>query len=163
VYFVDTSALVKFYLPEQGSDTVQEAFRRLDGSLSISELIALETLSAFTKKRRAREIAGAVYVRARDDLLNDLRTRLYLLPIPESAFAGALGMCHTYQSRGVGGNDFLHLATAEYLQSLIPEETVSIMCSDRRLVTLARERGFDVFDPESDDLNDLLPPALHLQ
>lgn len=163
MYFVDTSALVKFYLPEKGSNTVQEAFRRLDGSLSLSELVALETLGVFTRKRRAKEIAGAVYVQARNDLLNDLRTRFYTVPVHEDAFAEALGMSHTFRNRGVGCNDFLHLATAGYLQTLLPEETIALMCSDRRLKDLAIERGFDVFDPERDDLGELLPLALHLQ
>lgn len=163
MYLVDTSALVKLYLPEPGSDTVQEAFRRLDGSLSISELVALETMSVFTKKRRRKEIAGQVYVQARNDLLNDLRTRFYTVPIHEDAFAEALGMSHTFRNRSVGGNDFLHVAAAAYLQTLLPEETISFMCSDRPLRTLAAERGVDVFDPERDDIADLLPPALHLQ
>jgi predicted nucleic acid-binding protein len=65
VYFVETSALVKAYVTEPGSETVTEAFARLRGSLYTSELVAIETLGALTKLRRSRAITRSAYRKSR--------------------------------------------------------------------------------------------------
>jgi hypothetical protein len=155
VYFVDTSALLKRYVEEAGTQTVRRAFHRFHGSLSTSELALLEALSALARRRRKDEISGPQYTQARDDLLSDIGTRLHVAPLPDGHFAAVVVMIHAYRGRRVGCNDFLHLAAAEHLRTANPDETVSFMCSDGALGTLAAERGFPVFDPETSDPDDL--------
>jgi len=152
VYFIDTSALIKQYVDEPGSDVVREAFRRQEGNLSTSELVLLEASSALTKMRRAQAITGSAYVEARANLLRDLHPRLLVVPAAEDAFDGVVEMIHTFRDRSVGCNDLLHLLAAERLQVADPEARVTFICADGPLGTLAAERGFPVLDPESDSV-----------
>lgn len=158
MYFVDTSALVKAYVRETGTETVQDALRLLDGSVCISSIVAIETAAALARLRRTRQIRLKTYRQARSDLLNHCRTRFYVVHPPAHVADATLGLVDSYHERSAGGADLLHVATAEYLQSLIAE-TVSLICCDTALQKIAKERGFRIFDPLSDSLSDLLPPA----
>lgn len=160
MYFIDSSALIKAYITERGTETVQAALRRLDGSVSISSIVALETAAALSRLLRRGEIRQKTYRQAREDFLNHCRTKFYVVHPPELVMADALVMIDTYRARNPGGSDLLHVATAEYMQGLVAGESVAFMCCDTRLQTIAKERGSDVFDPTRDPLNNLLPPSL---
>ncbi len=97
------------------------------------------------------------YVRARDRFLNHCETQFHIVHPPESVVSATLGMIDNYRLRNPGGSDLLHLATAEYVQRLFPGRTISFMCCDLGLRSVAEERGFDVFDPLRDPLSALLP------
>jgi len=56
VYFFDTSALLKRYHSELGTEIVDSAFEEKDATRIISDLSVIEFYSAFTKKVRTREI-----------------------------------------------------------------------------------------------------------
>ncbi|HWK89422.1 MAG TPA: type II toxin-antitoxin system VapC family toxin [Longimicrobium sp.] len=155
MYFVDTSALLKVYLEEDGSRTVREAVRLLDGSVFVSDFVALELLSVLTRKRRGGNITQREYAGLYQPLQFDLSHTLNVVPVQPSVIAIAQGYVHVYREHASGGVDLVHLATAEHLQGLYPAETVRFMCSDHALRTVAQARGFDVFDPQVDALADL--------
>jgi hypothetical protein len=67
----------------------------------------------------------------------------------------ALRMIDKYHARSAGGFDLLHIATAEYIRTLLPRGKLSFMCCDQSLRSVAEERGFTVFDPERDPLTAL--------
>jgi predicted nucleic acid-binding protein len=157
VYFLDTSVLLKSYLPEKGSETVQDAFTRLGGSLFISEAVALEAATTLSKHVRTKYISTRTYKKARKLLEWDFAHRFGFVPV-EPAFPVAYGYAHQYRGRAPGPLDLLHLASAEHLQSLYPAETVWLFTSDVKLKRLAKVRDLDVFDPERDDLRQLSPP-----
>lgn len=160
MHFVDSSALIKAYIQESGTATVQAALGRLDGSVCISSIVALETAAALARLLRRREIRQKAYRQAREDFLNHCRTRFYVVHPPDSVVADALPMIDTYRARSPGGADLLHVATAEHLQRLVPGEAVAFICCDSRLAQIAKERGIDVFDPITDPISQLLPPSL---
>lgn len=159
MYFVDSSALVKAYAAEQGTATVQAAINGLGSSLCVSTLVVLETAAALARLRRTQRMRQKLYARARENFLEDCTTRFHVVHPPESVVNTAIGMIDAYRMRSPGGSDLLHLATAEYAKSIFPGETMSLMCCDLGLRSVAEERGFDVFDPLRDPLSALLPPA----
>ena len=53
-YFLDTSALVKIYHKEEGSENVLEVYKR--ENMNISELSIFELLSTVYRKYREKEI-----------------------------------------------------------------------------------------------------------
>ena len=158
MYFVDSSALIKAYIPERGSITVQEAFRRLDGYLFTSTLVAIETLAGFARLLRSRDLTRKSYAAARTDFLNHLHSRYVVVPVPEPVLHNALALVDRYRERGIGGADLVHICTAESLRASAPTGTVALMCCDRRMQDVAAVRGFAVFDPERDPLTALVAP-----
>ena len=67
IHYLDTSALVKRYVAEPGSDRVQELFRLSPGP-AVSRLAVVETAGAIC--RRARE--GHLQPRERDALIESV-------------------------------------------------------------------------------------------
>lgn len=56
IYFFDTSALVKRYHRELGTDVIDAAFGEKDATMMISDIAVIEFYSAFAKKVRTRDI-----------------------------------------------------------------------------------------------------------
>jgi predicted nucleic acid-binding protein len=159
VYFVDSSALVKAYITEAGTQDVQTALAALGEAVCVSSQVIIETAAAIARLRRMKVIRPKVYARAHEDFLNHCNTRFHVVHPPEAVIGTTLRLIDTHRMRSPGGSDWLHLATAEYARILFPGETISFMCCDVALRTVAEERGFDVFDPLRDPLSVLLPPT----
>ena len=159
MYFVDSSALVKAYVTEQGTAAVQAAINGLGSSSCVSTVVVLETAAALARLCRTRHIRQKVYARARERFLDDCTIRYHVVHPPESVVGTTVGMIDTYRMRSPGGADLLHVATAEYAKSIFPGQTMSFMCCDLALRNVAEERGFDVFDPLRDPPSALLPAS----
>jgi len=155
VYFVETSAWVKAYVTERGSDTVTGAFDRLHGSLFTSELVAVETLGTLTKLRRSGTITRKTYRRLKREFELDFEEVFRIAPVAPEAMSAALELVHGYRDTAANGMDLVHLATLEHLQSLYPPETVRLICADGALGQVASSRGVEVFNPEIDELDSL--------
>jgi uncharacterized protein with PIN domain len=74
--FFDTSALVKRYHREAGTDVVDAAFAGKGAAKMISDISVIECYSAFAKKVRTREISeedfGATIKELAEDIQNGL-------------------------------------------------------------------------------------------
>jgi predicted nucleic acid-binding protein len=55
-FFLDSSALIKLYHEEPGTERVEEIFATSETSLVVSELAAVELQSALARKVRTGEI-----------------------------------------------------------------------------------------------------------
>jgi predicted nucleic acid-binding protein len=161
VYFVDSSALIKAYVTEGGTPTVKAILDALRGSVCISSQVMIETAAAFARLRRTGEIREKAYARLRDDFLNHCNTRYIVVHPPETVVSITVGMIDAYRMRSPGGSDLLHIATAGYAKSLFPGATISLMCCDHGLRSVAEEIGFDVFDPLRDPLPAALQPVVN--
>ena len=70
-YFLDTSALVKRYVPELGSNWIQSITVTAAGNfLTISQITWVEVCSAFARRQRE----GSLSVDEVDQLMGDFRT-----------------------------------------------------------------------------------------
>lgn len=159
MYFVDSSALIKAYITEHGTPIVQAALASLGRAVYVSSQVMIETTAAMARLRRTRVIRNKMYAQARKDFLNHCQTRFQVVHPPESVRTATLDLIDLYRLRSPGGSDLLHIATVEHIQSTVPGATISLMCCDVGLRTVAEERGFDVFDPLRDPLSALLPPT----
>jgi predicted nucleic acid-binding protein len=159
VYFIDSSALVKAYISEDGTATVQAVLATLGDYVYISSQVMIETAAAMARLRRTQTIRHKVYAQARKDFLNHCQTRFHVVHPPATVVTATLGMIDAYRLRRPGGFDLLHIATAEYIRTLLPGGAISLVCCDDGLRSVAEERGLDVFDPVRDPLPAVLQPA----
>ena len=138
--FLDSSALVKRYYEEPGSDQVQEL---MDSAthLIASALCVLEVTSALSRRRRLGQIDQRELDWTRETLFEDL-SRMDVIPIADSILDEALGMI---DRRSVTTLDSIQLATA------LRGSPDLFVCSDRSLLQAARSEGLVVLDPASRD------------
>jgi uncharacterized protein len=145
-YYLDTSALVKLYHQEAGTEQVEALFTQSENSLIISELAGVELYSTVARKVRAGEIneeAGEEVLKSFDD---DCERRFIVTPLSAAVTEKAKGLLQTYgKIKALRALDALHLAACVALQAGSP---LIFVCSDSRLSEIAALEGLEVFNPE---------------
>ena len=139
--FFDTSALLKIYVDEPGSQVV----RRLATStpLAVSELAYVEARAAFARRRREQSSHGDQLDRA-VQFFEGHWASLGVVRIRVEVVRTAAALCDAHPLRA---GDALQLASALELHSL--GVAVTFVGSDQRLLLAAAAEGLAVLDPEA--------------
>jgi predicted nucleic acid-binding protein len=137
IAYLDTSALVKLYVEEEGSSLVHRAVKEAEASVT-SVVAYPEARAALARARRERVLAPADY-RASVDALDADWGSLSLVQGAESLArrAGLLAEKHALR-----GFDAIHLASG--LASVGGVEGAVFLCFDGRLARGARREGLKV-------------------
>ena len=133
--YFDTSALVKLFMTEAGSDLARAMWNSTE-ILATSRVTYVEARAALAAARRAGRLPGAVQEdsrRALDDRFQELEVVEVTPEIARSA--GDLAEEH-----GLRGYDAIHLASS---LTLDPEDTV-LVTWDRELALAAYASGLDL-------------------
>jgi uncharacterized protein len=136
--FIDTSALVKYYHPEDGTQVVTRLLEEPGTRHYLSRLSLVETVSAFAVKFRLRQID--------DQGFDDLRRRFYhdmgqgrfrVMPITTARYQEATQLIERHVRIGLRTLDAIQLAVALALshQGVIDQ----FVCADQRLCDTAIE------------------------
>jgi len=152
-FFFDTSALVKLFYVESGTELVTQIIEQADSEIWISDLARLEFTSALYRRYRNKDldeiklhIATTYFEKQSDDFNIE---PLNQLVIDEAGlFLKKYGKYH-----GLRTLDALHLAT----YSLISEHGWCFVTSDAVLADVANRAGFLSLNPQQTndmDLND---------
>lgn len=147
--FFDTSALVKRYHREVGTEVVDEWFLRPGTRHVISELTIVEMLSVFARRVRERAILESDYRLFRDlfaaSVFNGL---LAVEPVEGVHFSRARQLVEKHgPSRQIRTLDAVQLAVALELRE--QGQADYFLCADRALCGLAEAEAFAVVNPES--------------
>jgi predicted nucleic acid-binding protein len=143
ILFLDTSALVKIYIAEPGSERMREAVAREDPKAA-SVLAFAEIHAALARRRREELLRETELEQIRLVFAEDWE-RLTQMPVGAEVVRRVPGLCDRHPLRGA---DAVHLASAMLLQ----EEGLEILfaCSDRPLLAAATAEGLATFDPTSE-------------
>jgi len=137
IVFFDTSALVKAYVDEPGSDLVLRLWD--DASPPIgSVLVYAETHAALA--RRLREGAPPELIHAVAETFEKHWTNILPMPVDVGVLLTCRRLVQRYPLRGA---DAVHLASAIEARTLAGEP-VTFACADDRLIEAAHAEGFDV-------------------
>ena len=149
-YFLDTSALVKRYVPELGSNWIQSITVPAAGNfLPISQITWVEVRSAFARRQRE----GSLSVDEVDQLMGDFRTdfdnQYEVLEVDRTLIetAGELVMQHPLRAY-----DAVQLASALRVQSTlisVPETQLVFVSADNRLLDIAQSAGLAIDNPNN--------------
>jgi len=139
--YLDSSALVKRYVAEDGSDAIDRLLADHPYTAT-SRLAYPEILSVLNRKHRAREFS----VRVLGELIAGFESdwgKLFilefdgeLLPIIKQAI----------RKHAIRGADAVHLASAMWLRSVLKEDVI-FACADAKLLHAARAERLLAFDP----------------
>ena len=149
VYFLDTSALVKRYHQERGSEVIDTVFREQDRRIIISDLSVIELGSALAKKVREGEITVEKYHRAIGLFCQDVVTEL--LQVETLGEADKVAAATLLEKHGLQAN----LRTLDSLQLAIMKrvgetQLDQVLCGDRAFCSLIQKEGLVVWNPEED-------------
>jgi uncharacterized protein len=136
--YLDTSALVKLYAQEAGTDVVRQALAE-SHLIATSQISYVEARSALARKERSGEITRNDLRRWRREFERDW-IRLHRLPVGEVLIRKAGNLAETHALRAL---DALHLATAGSLQDVLGV-VVTFACFDGALNDAAEACGLEL-------------------
>jgi predicted nucleic acid-binding protein len=134
--FLDTSALVKTYIDEAGSDHLDQLLAAAD-SVAVCALAEVEVLSTIARKRRQKLISATGYEQVKQELIADLQT-FEVIPVERSVLDGAIRLLEQFPLRGA---DAIHLAAARSANIDL------FVTSDLEQRAAAEGAGLNVLDP----------------
>lgn len=151
-YYFDSSALVKYYIMEQGSRWVRgliEAAKEPLPSLVSSKLSVVETTSAFFKRRRQGLISESLKQRLLSRFLHDTQYRYFLTAPTDEVLNLAIDLLQRHPLRAY---DAVQLATALVVNRQIrttqgAEAEVTFVSADGVLCEAARAEGLRAENP----------------
>ncbi|MBI4526975.1 MAG: type II toxin-antitoxin system VapC family toxin [Deltaproteobacteria bacterium] len=148
IYFFDTSALVKRYHQETGTDIVDAAFGDREAAKIISDIGVIEFYSAFAKKARMGEITEEDFRETIRGLAQDIRSgTIELTPLSDSDKKEAVTLIEKHGlSKNLRTLDAMQLAVMKRFGSQI---ITRVYCADRLFVASIEEEGFTVTNPEA--------------
>ena len=146
IYYLDTSALVKLYVRETGTEQMMALASPAQGhTLAILGLARVEFRAAV----RRRERAGDLRQESAEGLIamvdGHLQTLYLVQPVTDEVLEEAASLLDRHSLRAY---DAIQLAGCIALQSKVSEQP-SFVCSDRDLLQAAEREGFDVVDPSA--------------
>jgi uncharacterized protein len=135
ILFCDTSALVKLYVDEDGSDQMSQQAAASD-AVAVSRMAWVETISAMARRAREEPFNAAALAMARDAFVSDW-PRYLIVDVTQPLVELAADYADTFALRAY---DSVQLASAHTLGRELPSE-VKFACFDNRLVKAARLLG----------------------
>ena len=145
VLYFDTSALVKLYVKEPGSDRlIDRAGDPREQTFAIVDLARVELRAAIRRRRRE----GGISAKTADSLISrieqDLKNYFLVQPVTAALIEEAIALIDRHPLRAY---DALQLAGCLMAARAAPAGPTVFLCADRRLLNAARGESLDVFDP----------------
>jgi uncharacterized protein len=143
IFFLDTSAVVKRYIQENGSPWVQALAAPTSGhALFVARITLAETVAAVTRRERGGHIAASAAATALADFQYDFARQYLVVDISASLVAKAAMLARTH---GLRAYDAVQLAAALEVHGFAP--SLTLISADSGLNAAAAGEGCLVDDP----------------
>ena len=156
IYYLDTSAVMKRYKSEIGSNVVEELFMGLTSSefLITSQLTVLEANSVVARHLEGPAIIRREYRTMRERLIRDMRDyQVTIIPVQSELVAEAASAVFDYPLRTL---DALHFTSAVMLVRELRGQDIYMVSADREIIEACDAYGILTLDPsDADSLNRL--------
>jgi predicted nucleic acid-binding protein len=147
LYFLETSALVKLYVYESGTERlIQLTAGDAGHRFAILSLAQVEFRSAIRRQQRSGEIPGVEAGLLLESFRLHSEGRFLVQPLTDTVLDVACALLDTYPLRGF---DAMQLAGYLTLRSVSGADEPVFICADRALLAAARNEGCPTFDPVS--------------
>ncbi len=145
LYYLETSALVKLYVYELGTDhLVSLAASAAGNKFAILSLAQVEFRAAIRRQQRGGEVSGAEADLLIESFREHSEGRFVIQPFTDSLLDVALALIDVYPLRGF---DAMQLAGYIILRSISGAEEPIFVCADKALLSAARNEGYSVLNP----------------
>jgi predicted nucleic acid-binding protein len=148
-YFFDSSALVKSYIAEIGTDWTRSIVNSEENVVHVASLTRVEVISALTRRFKRGDIPQTEFDRACLDSKLDMANQFEVIRITDPMIEEAATLA---QKRGLRAYDAVQLATAldtSRVTSQVELTQVILVSADLELNVAAAAEGLKVEDPNT--------------
>jgi len=143
-YFVDTSALVKYYLAEVGSRWIHSMINPSAGNvIVVCELTPIEIFSTFERRVREQTITRTNLQILQTAFITDYETKFLSIELENAILIQARNLVTKYPLRPP---DAIQLACALDATTTL-NVPITFLCADNDLLSAAVAEGFTVDNP----------------
>ena len=154
VYFLDSSALVKRYISETGSDWVLGLFDlSLNNEVFIAAITSVEIIAAITRRCLRGTRSGSISITdatlTRNQFKSDLEKDYQIVEITENIINSAMVLSETYSLRGY---DAIQLAVGRAVNTICIANgltPITFVSADNELNTAVISEGLMIENPNS--------------
>jgi len=152
VLYFDSSALIKHYVQETGSQSIGhrlEAEQKASRPVFTSVLTFAEIEAALSRRAKDNSLAPREYLRARTKFESDWVLGLSPIDLGPAVLTIVRSVVDQFVLKGA---DVVHLASAIWLRDLAPlhvKEAVLFLTSDKQLLKAAANSHLEFFNPET--------------
>ena len=141
-YFLDTSALVKIYHQEEGTDEVLRFYKDTSSCLYLSELSLIELRSSVYRKLREKELSQEALNAVIDLFVYDCQSKFKVLPVRSIVYEKACELFEHYGDKlGLRSLDSIQHAT--FLTYCNPD-TDFFVSADKQLLNIVQQDNVQV-------------------
>ncbi len=141
--FFDSSALIKLFHRETGTERLQQLLLDAGTSPYVSELARLEFYSTLYRRRREKSVGHRGLMATLEEFEAEWSSNS-VEPLGTLVTQEAIALLKEFgEEYGLRTLDALHLATFV----LLAEEDWIFVVADQRLAEVVRKRGYQVFNP----------------
>lgn len=152
--FFDTSAVVKRYVAEMGSEWVKTQCELAAGNtIILSYATLVEAVAAFCRKARQQDFSQRISEADRDRHIKlfrqDVEEQYYVVRVTKPIYLRAGNLCRSYKLRSY---DAVQLATALIMnERLITDGKAALVfvSADVELLNVAEAEGLDIQNPNA--------------
>jgi len=145
LYYLETSALVKLYVREPGTDyLLQLANNLVENRFAVLALSQVEFRSAIRRRERAGDIDPKMADLILDRFQQHIEARFLRQALADAVLDGASEMIDRYALRAY---DAIQLAGCLALKTATGAEPPIFVCSDRQLLEAAHSELLSILDP----------------
>jgi predicted nucleic acid-binding protein len=150
-YFLDTSALVKRYVPEIGSDWILSITDpATDNDLAISQITWVEVHSAFARRLRDGSLSAQRFDLIAQKVREDFENEYRVIDVDQTLIETATELVMQHPLRAY---DSVQLASALRFQSTtlvsVPNTQLVFVSADNRLLNIAHSEGLATDNPNN--------------
>ena len=145
LYYLETSALVKLYIREAGTDRMLAlADRTAENRLATLSLSKIEFRSAVRRRERNGEIPANIATQLLDAFDRHMQIRFLSQPVTETVLDVAAMFIDRHALRAF---DAVQLAGYLGLKDSAGNTPPVFVCSDQTLLAAAKQEGIPILDP----------------
>ncbi|HET9179278.1 MAG TPA: type II toxin-antitoxin system VapC family toxin [Terriglobia bacterium] len=145
LYYLETSALVKLYVLEPGTERLLRIASDVsENRLAVLALSVVETRSAIRRRERAGDIDSKAAKLILDRFEQHMESRFLRQAVSDVVLDGALEMIDRYALRAY---DAIQLAGCLALKATAGSDSPIFVCADQQLIEAARSELLTVLDP----------------
>jgi predicted nucleic acid-binding protein len=147
LYYLETSALVKLYIREPGTERLLQLVRSAsENRFAVLSLSQVEFRSAIRRRERVGDLDAKIAGLVLDRFQQHMETKFLRQPLAESMLDAACEMVERYALRAY---DAVHLAACLALKAVSGPESPTFVCADRQLLQSAMSERLPVLDPST--------------